>query len=212
MRITVIGSGYVGLVAGACLSNVGNDVVCADIDERKVKLLEEGVVPFYEPGLAEIVKRNTRKGRLRFTTDIAQAVRDGAVIFIAVGTPQGDDGSAELRYVENVARTIGENLDGGQNRTIKGLKVVLTKSTVPVGTTDRVSALIGEKATDPYVVCSNPEFLKEGDAVNDFRKPDRVIVGVPSSPEGDAAQAILRELYEPFTRTHDRSHFMAVQP
>ncbi len=211
MRITVIGSGYVGLVVGASLSNVGNHVVCADVDAAKVAGLREGRVPFFEPGLSEIVTRNVDAGRLSFTTDVRQACREGAVIFIAVGTPQGDDGSAELRYVESVATDIGATLAGGENMLVEGMKVVLTKSTVPVGTTDRVSAIIGEQATLPYVVCSNPEFLKEGDAINDFLKPDRIIIGTPSTVEGEKAQGVLREMYEPFTRTNDRMHFMAVR-
>ena len=211
MRITVIGSGYVGLVVGASLSNVGNHVVCADVDEAKVEGLREAKVPFFEPGLSEIVKRNVEAGRLSFTTDVKQACRDGAVIFIAVGTPQGDDGSAELRYVESVAGDIGATLAGGENMLVNGMKVVLTKSTVPVGTTDRVSEIIGEDAQLPYVVCSNPEFLKEGDAINDFLKPDRIIIGTPDNELGEKARAVLKEMYEPFTRTHDRMHFMAVR-
>ena len=211
MRITVIGSGYVGLVAGACLADVGNRVTCADIDQSKVDSLSQGEVPFYEPRLPEIVSRNIEAGRLKFTTDVEKACRSGAVIFIAVGTPQGDDGSAELRYVESVATTIGKSLSEGENMLVEGHKVVLTKSTVPVGTTDRVSQLIGESANVPYVVCSNPEFLKEGDAVNDFRKPDRIVVGAPDSPAGDVGRRVLRELYEPFCRTRDRIHFMRVR-
>ena len=204
MRITVIGSGYVGLVVGSCLANVGNDVVCADIDADKVSQLNDGQVPFYEPGLAEIVTKNLAAGRLQFTTEVERACRAGAVIFIAVGTPQGDDGSAELRYVDAVAKTIGDALSGGENMLVDGLKLVITKSTVPVGTTDRVSALIGERAKVPYVTCSNPEFLKEGDALNDFRKPDRIIVGVPNNKKGDTAKDVFAELYEPFNRTRDR--------
>ncbi len=211
MQITVIGSGYVGLVAGACLANVGHEVICADVDAAKVDRLRRGEVPFFEPGLSELVVRNQEAGRLSFTTDVEQAIRGGAVIFIAVGTPQGDDGSAELRYVETVARSIGDVLSGGENVLIDGYKVVLTKSTVPVGTTDRVSALISERAQLPFVACSNPEFLKEGDAVNDFRKPDRIIVGTPATEGGELARSVLRELYEPFTRTRDRMQFMAVR-
>ena len=211
MRITVIGSGYVGLVAGACLADVGNRVTCADIDPNKVDKLSQGEVPFYEPRLPELVSRNIEAGRLKFTTDVETACRSGAIIFIAVGTPQGDDGSAELRYVESVAKTIGASLAEGENMLVEGHKVVLTKSTVPVGTTDRVSALIGENAKVPYVVCSNPEFLKEGDAVNDFRKPDRIIIGTPDSPSGEVGQRVLRELYEPFSRTRDRIQFMRVR-
>jgi UDPglucose 6-dehydrogenase len=211
MRITVIGSGYVGLVAGACLADVGNNVVCADVDEQKVARLKAAEVPFFEPGLADIVRRNLDDGRLTFTTDVERACRDGGVIFIAVGTPQGDDGSAELRYVDSVADTIGEALAGGENVLIDGVKVVLTKSTVPVGTSDRVSERIGKRAKMPYVVCSNPEFLKEGDAVNDFLKPDRVVVGTPDGERGAVARAVLHEVYEPFTRTRDRIQFMDVR-
>ena len=211
MRITVIGSGYVGLVVGACLANVGNDVVCADIDRAKVDALTAGRVPFFEPGLETIVQSNLEAGRLRFTTDVEAACRAGAIIFIAVGTPQGDDGSAEMRYVETVATTIGKALAAGENMLTDGIKVVLTKSTVPVGTADRVSALIGEHAKQRYVVCSNPEFLKEGDAVNDFLKPDRIVVGTPDTAEGETAREVLHELYEPFNRTRDRVHFMDVR-
>ncbi len=211
MRITVIGSGYVGLVAGACLADVGNRVTCADIDQSKVDSLTKGEVPFYEPRLPELVSRNIEAGRLKFTTDVETACRSGAVIFIAVGTPQGDDGSAELRYVENVAQTIGQSLSEGENMLVEGHKIVLTKSTVPVGTTDKVSTIIGENAKVPYVVCSNPEFLKEGDAVNDFRKPDRIIVGTPDTPEGEVGRRVLHELYEPFSRTRDRIQFMRVR-
>ena len=211
MQITVIGSGYVGLVVGTCLSNVGHHVVCADIDEEKVRRLLEGEIPFYEPGLSDLVKRNLKAGRLNFTTDVKAACRRGAVIFIAVGTPQGDDGSAELRYVYSVADTIGECLQEGENALVDGYKVVLTKSTVPVGTTDQVTEIIGRKAQQPFVTCSNPEFLKEGDALNDFQKPDRIIVGAPSGEAGTLAQSVLRELYAPFTRTRERIQFMSVR-
>ena len=210
MRITVIGSGYVGLVVGACLADSGNHVVCADVDENKVAKLRESVVPFFEPGLSDIVRRNQEAKRLTFTTDVEQSIREGAIVFIAVGTPQGDDGSAEMKFVESVARTIGKALSGGENVLTDGIKVVLTKSTVPVGTSERVNALISEEAKLPFAVCSNPEFLKEGDAVNDFLKPDRIIIGTPDSPEGEKARAVLHELYEPFTRTRDRMHFMDV--
>lgn len=211
MRITVIGSGYVGLVVGACLANVGNRVVCADIDPDKVARLERAEVPFYEPGLAPIVEANLAAGRLSFTTDVEQAIREGAIVFIAVGTPMGDDGSAEMRYVQAVARTIGEALSGGENVLVDGIKIVLDKSTVPVGTADMVSGLIAERAKQPFVVCSNPEFLKEGDALNDFLKPDRIIVGTPDTAEGRTAREVLRELYGPFNRTNDRVMFMDVR-
>jgi UDPglucose 6-dehydrogenase len=211
MRITVIGSGYVGLVVGACLADSGNEVVCADVDERKVEKLWKGEVPFFEPGLDDIVLRNVQQRRLRFTTDVERAIRDGGVIFIAVGTPQGDDGSAEMRYVDAVADTIGQALGGGENVLIDGLKIVLTKSTVPVGTSDRIREIIGRNAKQPFVVCSNPEFLKEGDAVNDFLKPDRIVIGTPETPEGTVARRALHELFEPFNRTHDRMLFMDVR-
>ncbi len=173
--------------------------------------LTDGEVPFFEPGLAELVRANVESGRLKFTTDVEGAVRGGAVVFIAVGTPQAADGSADLRYVDAVAETIGQALTGGENVMVDGQKVVLTKSTVPVGTTDRVSEIIARTARQPYVVCSNPEFLKEGDAVNDFRKPDRVVVGTPDDESGVLARGVLRELYEPFTRTRERIHFMGVR-
>ena len=211
MKVTVIGSGYVGLVAGACLADGGNDVVCADVDEAKVEALRGGKVPFFEPGLEDIVKRNLVGQRLAFTTDVEKAIRHGGVIFIAVGTPQGDDGSAELKFVDIVAETIGRTLAGGENMLVDGIKVILTKSTVPVGTSDRVRELVAKEACSPFVVCSNPEFLKEGDAVNDFLKPDRIVIGTPNTPEGEKAQAILHELYEPFCRTRDRMQFMDVR-
>ena len=211
MRVTVIGSGYVGLVVGACLADSGNDVVCADVDARKVEKLLQGVVPFFEPGLDTIVKRNLEEGRLNFTTDVEAAIRRGAIIFIAVGTPQGDDGSAEMRFVDQVADTIGRTLASGENVFVDGLKIVLTKSTVPVGTSDRIRGLIGQHAPRGYVVCSNPEFLKEGDAVNDFLKPDRIVVGVPETPEGETAKRVLHELFEPFNRQRDRMLFMDVR-
>jgi len=211
MRVTVIGSGYVGLVVGACLADSGNDVVCADVDARKVEKLLQGVVPFFEPGLDTIVKRNLEEGRLNFTTDVEAAIRRGAIIFIAVGTPQGDDGSAEMRFVDQVADTIGRTLAAGENVFVDGLKIVLTKSTVPVGTSDRIRGLIGQHAPRGSVVCSNPEFLKEGDAVNDFLKPDRIVVGVPETPEGETAKRVLHELFEPFNRQRDRMLFMDVR-
>lgn len=211
MRVTVIGSGYVGLVVGACLADSGNDVVCADVDARKVEKLLDGVVPFFEPGLDAIVKRNLEEGRLTFTTEVEQAIRRGGVVFIAVGTPQGDDGSAEMRFVDQVAETIGRTLATGENVLVEGIKVVLTKSTVPVGTSDRIRGLISQHTSKGYVVCSNPEFLKEGDAVNDFLKPDRIVVGVPDSPEGEVARRVLHELFEPFNRQRDRMLFMDVR-
>jgi UDPglucose 6-dehydrogenase len=189
MKVAVIGSGYVGLVLGACLAESGNDVVSADIDESKVARLNRGEVPIYEPGLEPLIERNLAAGRLRYTVDVPEAVRASDIIFIAVGTPPGEDGSADLKHVLAVARTIGQSMNGE--------KIVITKSTVPVGTADKVRAEI-EAHTDLTVhVCSNPEFLKEGAAVDDFMKPDRVVLGVDSEYSGE----ILRDLYEPFVRS-----------
>jgi UDPglucose 6-dehydrogenase len=189
MKVAVIGSGYVGLVVGACLAESGNDVVCADIDESKVERLNRGEVPIYEPGLEPLIESNVKAGRLSYTTDVVKAVRLSDVVFIAVGTPPGEDGSADLQHVLAVARTIGEAMNGE--------KIVITKSTVPVGTAKLVRAEI-EAHTDFTVhVCSNPEFLKEGAAVEDFMKPDRVVLGVDS----DFAAEVLRDLYAPFVRS-----------
>jgi len=204
MRITIFGSGYVGLVTGACLADAGNHVVCVDVDRRKVELLSAGEIPIHEPGLDDIVTRNFNAGRLRFTTEAAQGVEHGLFQLIAVGTPPDEDGSADLRSVLAVARTIG--------RHMSEYKVVITKSTVPVGTADKVreavSAALAERgAAIEFDTVSNPEFLKEGAAVDDFMKPDRVIVGT-SSPR---ATELLRTLYEPFTRNHDRMIVMDVR-
>ena len=189
MKIAVIGSGYVGLVAGACLAESGNDVVCADIDEEKIARLNDGDVPIHEPGLTPLIASNLEAGRLRFTTDVPEAVRASTVIFIAVGTPPEEDGSADLQHVLSVARTIGESMDGE--------KVVITKSTVPVGTAKLVREAIESNSDHPVHVCSNPEFLKEGAAIDDFMKPDRVVLGVDS----EHAETVLRDLYAPFVRT-----------
>jgi len=189
MKIAVLGSGYVGLTTGACLAETGNDVICVDILEERVELLKRGEVPFFEPGLAALVSRNLDEGRLSFTTDVSGAVRASRIIFIAVGTPPGDDGSADLQYVLAAARDIGRAMDGG--------RIVITKSTVPVGTARRVGAVIEAETEHPVHVCANPEFLKEGAAVSDFKKPDRVVLGV-DDPE---AARVLRELYAPFVRT-----------
>jgi UDPglucose 6-dehydrogenase len=189
MKVAVIGSGYVGLVLGACLAESGNDVVSADIDESKVARLNGGEVPIYEPGLEPLVKRNLAEGRIRYTTDVPEAVRASDIIFIAVGTPPGEDGSADLKHVLAVARTIGQAMNGE--------KIVITKSTVPVGTAKLVRAEIEAHTSLPVHVCSNPEFLKEGAAVDDFMKPDRVVLGVDSERAGE----VLRDLYEPFVRT-----------
>jgi UDPglucose 6-dehydrogenase len=189
MNIAVVGTGYVGLVVGACLAETGNDVVCADIDEGKVARLNQGEIPIYEPGLDALVEGNLEANRLRFTTDVAGAVAGADVVFIAVGTPPDEDGSADLSHVLAVARAIGDAMNGE--------KVVITKSTVPVGTAAKVRQAIEARTDHPVHVASNPEFLKEGAAVDDFMKPDRVVVGVDS----DYAAEILKDLYAPFVRT-----------
>lgn len=189
MNIAVIGTGYVGLVAGACLAETGNNVVCADLDNRKIEMLRRNELPIFEPGLDAIVERNQEDGRLSFTTDVARSVRDSEVIFIAVGTPPDEDGSADLSHVLGVADTIGRNLE----REI----VVVTKSTVPVGTAPLVHQAIARNAKHKFHVVSNPEFLKEGAAVDDFLKPDRVVLGVDS----EHSRSIMGELYAPFVRT-----------
>ena len=198
MRVTVIGSGYVGLVVGACLAEAGNDVVCADVDESKIAQLKRNRMPIYEPGLEPLVVRNQAEGRLRFTTEVGGAVREAEVVFIAVGTPPGEDGSADLQYVLNVAHTIGRNMSSP--------KVVITKSTVPVGTAAKVREAIAQHTKERFHVCSNPEFLKEGAAIEDFMKPDRVVVGVDSQE----AAAVLAELYAPFVRTGNPLIFMDI--
>jgi UDPglucose 6-dehydrogenase len=189
MKIGVVGTGYVGLVAAACFAENGNSVIGVDIDEAKIKALLSGRIPIYEPGLAEIVVQNVAEGRLRFTTDIASAVQASEVIFIAVGTPQDDDGSADLRFVIKVAEQIADAMNGP--------KIVVNKSTVPVGTASKVEAAITARTRHAVSVVSNPEFLKEGAAVDDFLKPDRVVIGTSDA----AAEAVMRELYEPFVRT-----------
>jgi UDPglucose 6-dehydrogenase len=204
MKITVIGTGYVGLVSGTCLADVGNDVLCLDVDANKIRLLKDGGIPIYEPGLEAMVKKNVAAGRLRFTTDVEEAVAFGVLQFIAVGTPPDEDGSADLQYVVAAARNIGRHMNG--------YKVVVDKSTVPVGTADKVRAAIAEELkargqTTDYSVVSNPEFLKEGAAVEDFMKPDRIVVGA----EDDRAVALMRELYAPFQRNHERLIVMDVK-
>src|SRR5665213_1463094 len=204
MRITIFGSGYVGLVTGACLADVGNNVVCVDVDERKIAMLERGELPIHEPGLDEVVKRNFEAGRLRFTTDAQEGVKHGLFQLIAVGTPPDEDGSADLRYVLAVARSIGEHM--------AEYKVVVTKSTVPVGTADKVrecidASLAARHASVEFDTVSNPEFLKEGAALADFMKPDRVIIGTDS----ERATELLRSLYEPFTHNRDRMIVMDVR-
>ncbi|MES2306149.1 MAG: UDP-glucose/GDP-mannose dehydrogenase family protein [Gemmatimonadota bacterium] len=198
MRVTVIGSGYVGLVAGACFAETGNEVVCADVDAGKIARLREGVLPIYEPGLQPLVERNTAEGRLRFTTDLGAAVEHGDVVFIAVGTPPGEDGSADLQHVLAVANTIGQHLDR--------FKVVVTKSTVPVGTAEKVRTAVRAATTGDFAVASNPEFLKEGAAIDDFMKPDRVVLGT----DDPRAEELLRELYSPYVRSGSPILFMDI--
>ena len=204
MKITVVGTGYVGLVSGTCLAEVGNDVLCLDVDPEKIRILEEGEIPIYEPGLLEMVRRNVAAGRLHFTTDIKQAAAHGIIQFIAVGTPPDEDGSADLRYVVAAARNIGKHM--------VDYKVVVDKSTVPVGTADKVKAAIADELKKrgveiPYSVVSNPEFLKEGAAVEDFMRPDRVVVGA----EDEQAISLMRSLYVPFQRNHERIIVMDVR-
>jgi UDPglucose 6-dehydrogenase len=201
MKIAVVGTGYVGLVAGACLAETGNDVVCCDIDELKIARLDAGEIPIYEPGLEPLVERNLKEGRLSFTTDVAGAVSAAEVIFIAVGTPPGEDGSADLHHVLNVAETIGRSMPAGGPE-----KIIITKSTVPVGTAAKVREAIRRHTSRTFHVCSNPEFLKEGAAVQDFMKPDRVVVGVDSA----YAKEKLAELYAPFVRTGNPVLFMDI--
>jgi UDPglucose 6-dehydrogenase len=189
MKVAVVGTGYVGLVVGACLAETGNDVICADVDEKKIGALKQNQMPIYEPGLEPLVLRNQREGRLAFSTDVGGAVERSDVVMIAVGTPPDEDGSADLQHVLAVAQTIGRHMNGP--------KIVITKSTVPVGTADKVRETIARETTTRFDVCSNPEFLKEGAAIDDFMKPDRVIVGV----ESPAAAKVLEELYAPFVRT-----------
>ena len=189
MKITVIGTGYVGLVAGACLADMGNDVICVDNNIEKLKQLEKGIIPIYEPGLEELVKINFREKRLSFSSDIDDAVKKSQICFIAVGTPQGEDGSADLQYVFEVAKQIA--------KASNGYKVVVDKSTVPVGTAEKVSAIIKENTDQPFDVVSNPEFLKQGNAVEDFLYPDRVIIGSNS----EKATRIMQDIYAPFFRT-----------
>ncbi|MDG2087457.1 MAG: UDP-glucose/GDP-mannose dehydrogenase family protein [Arenicellaceae bacterium] len=203
MKIGVIGTGYVGLVTGTCFSEVGNQVICVDNNEAKVASLIQGQLPIYEPGLENLVRSNVAAGRLSFTTDIARAVSESDILFIAVGTPPDEDGSADLSYVLGVASEIGAAIDS--------YKVIVTKSTVPVGTAEKVTAAVksklNERAVDvDFSVASNPEFLKEGAAIDDFMKPDRIVVGV----EADRAVELMRELYAPFNRNHERLVFMDV--
>ena len=189
MKIAVVGTGYVGLVAGVCFAESGNDVVCVDKDATKIRALAKGKVPIYEPGLEELLRRNRSEGRLTFSTALPKAVRDSAVVFIAVGTPQGEDGSADLQHVLAVAKDVA--------KAMNGYKVIVNKSTVPVGTAARVREVIRRETTHPFSVVSNPEFLKQGAAIDDFMKPDRVVIGA----EDDRSRELMLELYAPFTRT-----------
>jgi UDPglucose 6-dehydrogenase len=204
MKITVFGAGYVGLVTGACLAEMGNHVLCVDVDPRKIDMLKRGEVPIHEPGLDKLIERNAAAGRLQFTTDAAAAVAHGTLQFIGVGTPPDEDGSADLQYVLAVARTIGQHMTD--------YKVVVDKSTVPVGTADKVRAAIGEQLAARgtpmnYAVVSNPEFLKEGAAIDDFMKPDRIVVG----SDDDRATLLMRAVYSPFMRNSDRLVVMDVR-
>ncbi|MBL9012606.1 MAG: UDP-glucose/GDP-mannose dehydrogenase family protein [Myxococcales bacterium] len=198
MKIAVVGTGYVGLVTGAGFSDFGHDVTCVDIDPARVETLKKGEVPFYEPGLHDLIERNARLGRLHFTTQTAEAVAGAEIAFIAVGTPSADDGSADLSYVMEAAKQIGAALTT--------FTVIVTKSTVPVGTAAKVKEAVGSTAKQPFAVASNPEFLKEGDAVNDFLRPARVIVGA----DDPQAIAVLRELYRGVLRTNDRIQVMDI--
>jgi UDPglucose 6-dehydrogenase len=214
MKITVIGSGYVGLVSGACLAELGNDVLCLDVDPRKIALLQQGGVPIYEPGLEDMIKSNVAAGRLRFTTDVAESVAHGLVQMIAVGTPSDEDGSADLQYVIAAARAIGH--------TMSEYKVIVDKSTVPVGTADKVKQTVQEElnkrglSSSPdkgrlggvgFSVVSNPEFLKEGAAIDDFNRPDRIVIGA----EDEQAIRVMRQMYAPFQRNHDRLMVMDIK-
>lgn len=211
MKVTVIGSGYVGLVTGACLSEYGNDVFFLDIDPRKVDVLNKGQLPIYEPGLKQLIDRNRAFGRIKFSTDVKASVAHGDVQFIAVGTPPDADGSADLQYVLAAARNIG--------RDMQSFKTIVDKSTVPVGTAERVRDVILEElrergmpaAVDMFSVVSNPEFLKEGAAVADFMRPDRIIVGADNDRAGERARSMMKALYAPFTRNHERFLFMDVR-
>ena len=208
MKITIIGTGYVGLVTGACLAELGNDVFCLDLNAKKVALLNNGGIPIHEPGLEEVVARNRAAGRLTFSTDVEAAAHHGVMQFIAVGTPPDEDGSADLQYVLAAARGIG--------RYMNEYKVIVDKSTVPVGTAEKVRAAIQAeldlRATyATFSVASNPEFLKEGAAVDDFMRPDRIVIGVDTTPEGERARDLLRSLYAPFNRNRERTYWMDVR-
>ena len=207
MKVTIIGTGYVGLVTGACLADVGNEVFCVDINAERIRTLNKGEVPLYEPGLNEIIERNRCAGRLIFSTDIEASVLHGEIQIIAVGTPPDEDGSADLQYVLEAARNIG--------RYMCGFTVVVDKSTVPVGTADRVATVLREQLAARDVSCkfsvvSNPEFLKEGAAVDDFTRPDRIVIGSRANEDGERAKDLMRLLYKPFNRNHERTLYMDV--
>ena len=199
MKLTVIGTGYVGLVAGACLADMGNDVICVDNNEQKLEQLKNGIIPIYEPGLDELVKSNVMENRLTFSSDLDSAVKQSEVCFIAVGTPQGEDGSADLQYVLGVAEQIA--------KAMNGYKVIVDKSTVPVGTAEKVTEIIKSYTNHPFDVVSNPEFLKQGNAVDDFLSPDRVVIGANS----ERASKIMQDIYSPFLRTANRIVLMDVK-
>jgi len=209
LKVTIVGSGYVGLVTGACLAELGNTIFCLDLDQKKIDLLNSGGVPIYEPGLEEMIARNRAAGRIVFSTDIAAAVNHGEIQFIAVGTPPDEDGSADLQYVLSAARNIGKYMNGP--------KVIVDKSTVPVGTAEKVTAAIQEelkkRQLDPNwcSVVSNPEFLKEGAAVEDFMRPDRIVIGTNADAAGLRAKELMRKLYAPFNRHHERTYYMDVK-
>jgi UDPglucose 6-dehydrogenase len=209
MKVTIVGSGYVGLVTGACLAEQGNNVFCLDLDPKKIEILNSGGVPIYEPGLKEMIERNRAAGRLQFSTDVAASVAHGDIQFIAVGTPPDEDGSADLQYVVAAARNIGRHMTTP--------KVIVDKSTVPVGTADKVQAAITEElekrnlSSDLCSVVSNPEFLKEGAAVEDFMRPDRIVIGTENTPAGLRAKEQMRKLYAPFNRHHERTYYMDVK-
>src|SRR5476649_1338878 len=212
MKISIIGTGYVGLVTGACLAEIGNDVLCLDVDARKIDILNNGGVPIHEPGLHEILKRTRAAGRIRFSTNIQESVEHGEIQFIAVGTPPDEDGSADLQYVLEAARNIG--------RYANGFKVIVDKSTVPVGTAQHVRNVVEQelkaRGIEPtgkngFSVLSNPEFLKEGAAVDDFMRPDRIVLGVDDDEAGQIAREKIKRLYAPFNRNHDRTLYMDVR-
>ncbi|HRG82413.1 MAG TPA: UDP-glucose/GDP-mannose dehydrogenase family protein, partial [Chitinophagaceae bacterium] len=203
MKITIVGSGYVGLVTGACFSEVGIDVVCVDINQQKIENLNKGIIPIYEPGLEEMILRNMKKGRLQFTTNIAEAMTDSEVLFIAVGTPPDEDGSADLKYVLAVAADCGKYMND--------YMLVVTKSTVPVGTAEKVRNAVAQELRKrnvniPFDVASNPEFLKEGAAIDDFLKPDRIVIGL----ETERAKELMNNLYKPFTMNGHPVIFMDI--